>query len=114
MMIESGRFDRHLRRMRAIYARRREVLVGALAAHAPGVRLSGLAAGHHAVAELPAGLDERGTVAAARQRGVGLTGMSAYRADGATVPTALVLGFGNLTESRIRRGVAAVADLLSS
>ncbi|MCZ0978623.1 hypothetical protein O1L60_03620 [Streptomyces diastatochromogenes] len=34
-MIESGRFDRHLRRMRATYAARRSALVAALAEHAP-------------------------------------------------------------------------------
>src|SRR5215831_2016368 len=50
MLIESGRYDRHLRRMRAVYSRRRGTLVGALARHAPGVRVTGLAAGFHAVA----------------------------------------------------------------
>jgi len=52
-LIESGRYDRQLRRMRATYARRRGALVDALAEHAPAVRLSGLAAGFHAVAHLP-------------------------------------------------------------
>jgi GntR family transcriptional regulator/MocR family aminotransferase len=53
LLIESGRYDRHLRRMRAEYATRRDVLVHALAEHAPGVRVTGLAAGFHAVAHLP-------------------------------------------------------------
>jgi GntR family transcriptional regulator/MocR family aminotransferase len=48
-MIQTGRYDRHLRRMRALYTRRRDALAGALAGHAPAVRLSGLAAGFHAV-----------------------------------------------------------------
>ena len=51
--IESGRYDRHLRTMRAVYKRRRELLVGALARHAPAVRVTGLAAGCHAVLQLP-------------------------------------------------------------
>ncbi len=38
--------------------------------------------------------------------------MSAYRFDGATTPPRLVLGFGNLTEQAIERGIAAVGDLL--
>ncbi len=67
-MVESGRFDRHLRRMRKAYLGRRNALVEALAEHAPGVRVSGLAAGFHAVAHLPAGLDEREVVAAAAGR----------------------------------------------
>ena len=52
-LIESGRFDRHLRRMRGIYAARRKVLIEALARHAPEVELRGLAAGFHAVAQPP-------------------------------------------------------------
>ena len=37
-LLESGRYDRHLRTMRASYARRRAALVEALAAHAPARR----------------------------------------------------------------------------
>ena len=44
-LLESGRYDRHLRRMRAVYAARRARLVTALGRHAPAVRLTGLAAG---------------------------------------------------------------------
>jgi GntR family transcriptional regulator/MocR family aminotransferase len=111
-LIESGRYDRHLRRMRSVYAKRRRALVEALARHAPDVALGGLAAGFHAVAHLPGRADEQSVVGAARQRSVGLYGMSGYRSDGATEPTQLVLGFGNLTEDSIRAGIAAVSDLL--
>jgi hypothetical protein len=58
-LIESGRYDRHLRHMRALYAERRAALAEALAAHVPGLTLTGLAAGFHAVAHLPDGLQER-------------------------------------------------------
>ncbi|KKD04604.1 PLP-dependent aminotransferase family protein [Streptomyces sp. WM6386] len=111
-LIESGRYDRHLRRMRTTYATRRTALVEALTAHAPAVRLSGMAAGFHAVAHLPATADEHALVDAARTRGVGLYGMSACRTSGAAEPPQLVLGFGNVTERAITDGVAAVADLL--
>jgi GntR family transcriptional regulator / MocR family aminotransferase len=111
-LMESGRYDRHLRRMRARYARRRGVLVDALARHAPAVRVTGLAAGFHALAHLPDGADERHVVAAARERGVGLYGMNGFRADGATAPPRLVLGFGNLGDRAVAEGIADVADLL--
>jgi GntR family transcriptional regulator/MocR family aminotransferase len=113
-LIQSGRFDRHLRRMRGVYAQRRAALVEALAQHAPRVRLTGLAAGFHAVAHLPDGADERAVVEAARARSIGLYGMSAQRSTRATTPPQLVLGFGNLSERAIRDGIAAVADLLDS
>jgi GntR family transcriptional regulator/MocR family aminotransferase len=112
-LLESGRYDRHLRRMRAIYASRRTRLIAILARHAPGVRLTGLAAGFHAVAHLPAGADEQAVVAAARERRVGLYGMSGFRASGAAGPPQLVLGFGQVGERAIEPGIGAVADLLN-
>jgi len=51
-------------------------------------------------------------VAEARTRSVGLYGMSMYRPSGASGAPALVLGFGNLTESAIERGIATIADRL--
>jgi GntR family transcriptional regulator / MocR family aminotransferase len=113
-LIESGRYDRHLRRMRTRYAGRREALVQALARYAPEVELTGLAAGFHAVAHLPATASEKTVIAAARERSVGLYGMSACRSTGATTPPRLVLGFGDLTESAIHTGIATVGDLLRS
>jgi GntR family transcriptional regulator / MocR family aminotransferase len=111
-LLESGRYDRHLRRMRAVYAGRRDVLITALARHAPGVRLTGLAAGFHAVAHLPAAADERAVVAAARERLVGLYGMGEFRAADAAAPPQLVLGFGQVGERAIEPGIEAVGDLL--
>ncbi|GAA3238803.1 PLP-dependent aminotransferase family protein [Streptomyces lavendulae] len=112
-LIESGRFDRHLRRMRATYASRRTALVAALAEHAPEVAVTGLAAGFHAVAHLPVGVDEDQVVAAARTRSVGLYGMSACRASRTDEPARLVLGFGNVGVRAIADGIATVPDLLT-
>jgi GntR family transcriptional regulator / MocR family aminotransferase len=38
--------------------------------------------------------------------------MSTYRSTHATTPPQLVLGFGNLTERAIEKGIAAAGDLL--
>jgi GntR family transcriptional regulator / MocR family aminotransferase len=92
-LIESGRFDRHLRRMRKIYAGKRDALVAALNEHAPDVRVSGLAAGFHAVAQLAPGASEAAVVEAAQPRGVGIYGMSANRSSRSPHPPQLVLGF---------------------
>jgi GntR family transcriptional regulator/MocR family aminotransferase len=111
-LLRSGRYDRHLRKMRGVYARRRAALIEALGRHAPEVRLTGLAAGFHAVAHLPAAADEDAVVAQARRRGVGLYGMRTFRALGGDTPPQLVLGFGLVGERAIEAGIAAVADLL--
>ena len=111
-LLRSGRYDRHLRKMRGMYARRRAVLIDALERHAPGVRLTGLAAGFHAVAHLPESADEDTVVAEARRRSVGLYGMAPFRAVRVPAPPQLVLGFGLTGERVIETGIAAVADLL--
>jgi GntR family transcriptional regulator/MocR family aminotransferase len=111
-LLESGRYDRHLRRMRAIYASRRARLIAALAQHAPGIRLTGLAAGFHAVAHLPASADEEAVAAAARERQVGLYPMGSYRVTGTAAPPQLVMGFGQVGERAIEPAIATVADLL--
>ncbi|HEV7711244.1 MAG TPA: PLP-dependent aminotransferase family protein [Asanoa sp.] len=113
-LIESGRYDAHLRRMRRAYAAKRVALTEALRQHAPHLRLTGLDAGFHAVAELADGADEAAVVAAAARRSVRLHGMDRYRAHGrgANGRAAIVFGFGDLNEHAIRSGVGAIADLL--
>ena len=111
-LIESGRYDRHLRQMRGVYGARRDALVASLGKHAAHVSLQGLAAGFHAVAHLAADASEASVVAGASDRSIGLYGMSSYRPSGRSGPPQLVLGFGNLAEAAIQRGIAAIGDLL--
>src|SRR5262249_45373212 len=99
--------------MRAIYAGRRARLIDVLARHAPGIRLTGLAAGFHAVAHLPAGADEQAVVAAARERRGGLGGGGKVRAVPPAGPPPPARGFGQVGERAIEPGIAAVADLLN-
>jgi GntR family transcriptional regulator/MocR family aminotransferase len=115
ILLTSGRYDRHLRHMRTVYAARRSALVEAFGGHAPGVRLTGLAAGFQAVALLPPGSDELAVIAAARERRVGLYSLAEYRGqpDAATDPPGLVVGFGNVSERSINPAIAAIADLLA-
>jgi GntR family transcriptional regulator/MocR family aminotransferase len=110
-LMESGRYDRHLRRTRAEYAARRETLLAALAEHAPGLRVTGLAAGFHAVLHLPGNAVEAQVVAQALARGVGLHGMAGMRRVSTAGPQ-LVLGFGDTPRPAITAGIAAIGDLL--
>jgi GntR family transcriptional regulator/MocR family aminotransferase len=113
-LLTTGRYDRHLRRMRTVYAARRTALTDAFARHAPRVRLTGLAAGFQAVAPLPPGADETAVIAAARERRVGLYGIGGYRGNPDTAaPPGLVMGFGNVRERAIEPAIAAIADQLS-
>jgi len=116
LLMETGRFDRHLRRVREIYRARRDVLATEVElAFGPG-RLQGLAAGCHALLRLPDGTSESAVVETAATMGVRVNGLGHYRfvaADGEAesrpLPPALVLGFGNVSEQRISRGIRTLA-----
>ena len=76
--IASGAYDRHVRSMRLRYRRRRDQLIAALAKRAPGIRVTGMAAGLQAVLELPRGT-ERSVVQAAAEQGLAVSGMADFR-----------------------------------
>ena len=76
--IASGAYDRHVRSMRLRYRRRRDELVAALAKKAPGIRVTGMAAGLQAVLELPRGT-ERSVVQSAARQGLAVSGMAEFR-----------------------------------
>jgi GntR family transcriptional regulator / MocR family aminotransferase len=76
--IASGAYERHVRAMRLRYRRRRNQLVAALAQRAPGIRVTGIAAGLQAVLELPRGT-ERAVVQAATWQGLAVSGMAESR-----------------------------------
>ncbi|MEU7942923.1 PLP-dependent aminotransferase family protein [Microbispora bryophytorum] len=106
-----GEFDRHLRRMRPVYRRRRDALLDALRTHVPELRPAGIAAGQHVVAWLPPGLDEAAVVAAAARHGLGIQGVGRFRIAGAG-PGGLIFGYAILSESAIAEGVALLATAI--
>jgi GntR family transcriptional regulator/MocR family aminotransferase len=91
--ITSGAYDRHVRRQRLNYRRRRDRLIAALSRHAPDVRLTGIAAGLHAVAELPPGQPEQQVIARAAARGVAIEGLGGYALGDHVRGPALVIGY---------------------
>jgi GntR family transcriptional regulator/MocR family aminotransferase len=103
--VSSGRFDRHLRRNRAIYRRRRDALVAALHEHVPEAEVAGIAAGLHLVATFPEGIDEKRLVDAAAGQSVGVKGMSPHRFFGSSGPPAILMGYGAISEAAIEPGI---------
>jgi GntR family transcriptional regulator / MocR family aminotransferase len=109
--IARGELDRHLRRMRPRYQRRREALLEALARHLPKARVEEGAAGLYELALLPKDVDEAALVAAAAARGVGLEGLSLHRFAANGAP-GLVLGFAGVPEAAIEKSTRRVAEAL--
>jgi len=93
-LLGSGAYQRHLRRARLVYLRRRRALLDALATALPGVRVGGVAAGLHLVVPVPGPAAEAAAVAGLRAVGVPadpLGGTSSGRAGhGVVVGTARV------------------------
>ncbi|WP_187437695.1 PLP-dependent aminotransferase family protein [Actinomadura decatromicini] len=112
--IESGQYDRHVRRMRQRYRARRDLLVAALAERAPHVAVTGIAAGLHAVLRLPPGTEAAAVEAAARA-GVALDGLAAFRHPDSPEPhrDGLVVGYAAPSEHRYRPALHALCRVLA-
>jgi GntR family transcriptional regulator/MocR family aminotransferase len=105
--LERGELDRHLRRTRPAYRRRRDVLVAALR----GLQLDGVAAGLHALARLPEGVGEAEIVAAAAAAGVAVDALGPHVAGAPRAP-ALLLGYTRLGEAALARAGALLRAAL--
>jgi GntR family transcriptional regulator / MocR family aminotransferase len=111
--IEAGHFASHIRRMRRVYAQRRQVLEEVwrreLGEAAP---LSGTTTGMHVVAGLPPGLDEP-LSEAARARGIVAQSLASLSA-GAAPHSGLVLGYGAAHDQEVRDRGTELARLVAA
>ena len=133
-LLRSGDLERHVRRMRLEYARRRAALVDGLvdgladgpvpevaeagnggrpvtAGRVP-FRLLGDTAGMHVVLRLPDGYPAARLVKAAAARGVRVYPLDRYYA-GPPAMSGLILGYGTATQPQLRRAAAELAALLA-
>lgn len=108
-LIAGGDLERHIRRMRHEYARRRAAVVGLLGEVAPG-QLLGDTAGMHIVLELPPPRASE-VAAAAWERGVAVATLDRYYAGPAT-RGGLVLGYGGASLGDVTAGCRILAEIL--
>lgn len=113
-LIRSGAFERHLRRVRREYRRRRDALLAALAARTPALAADGIAAGLHLVLRLPEGVSEAALVAAVRERGVYVSGLRSFTDGAPPSPGGLVIGYGHPPANGFPAAVAALAEALAA
>jgi GntR family transcriptional regulator/MocR family aminotransferase len=107
--IARGELDRHVRRMRLRYQRRREALLRALARWLPDAQVSDADAGLFELVRLPEGIGESQLLRAAGKRGVGAEGLALHRfaPEG---PPGVLLGYGNLSEPAIEQGIRLLGE----
>lgn len=115
--IRNGHYDKHIRRMRARYRRRRDTLVDRLRRFAPAVGVSGLSAGLHLLLTLPDGT-EAGLLRRAGEAGVGVAGLSRLRHPLAgpqvPCPDGVVVNFGTPAEHAFGPAVDALCAVLDA
>lgn len=111
-LINSGAYERHVRRVRRKNERRRAALLEAVGRYLPGdATVAGTAAGLHVVLWLPflRPRDEPAVVAAALGKGVGVYPVSPLFASSTHRmqhrATGLILGYASLTPEQIDRGI---------
>jgi GntR family transcriptional regulator / MocR family aminotransferase len=110
-LIESGEYERHIRRARTAYRRRRDALIAALRAHLPELPVEGVAAGLHVLVRLPPETDDEAVAARAEARGVRVTPLSRY-GHSKRAGRGLVIGYGRIHEASIPPAIRALATVV--
>ncbi|HQR35828.1 MAG TPA: PLP-dependent aminotransferase family protein [Blastocatellia bacterium] len=110
--IAEGHLERHLRRMRTLYDKRRQALVRALQQHFAGcVEIVGDNAGMHVMVRLQTGFTDEEVTRRAAQSGVGLVSAQIYYLKESRTGE-FVLGYAGLSERKIQEGIRRLTKAL--
>jgi GntR family transcriptional regulator/MocR family aminotransferase len=112
--ITEGLLEKHLRRMRTLYNRRRGALVQALSRHfGDEVTVFGESAGMHLVIDLRTRHSNAEVIRRAADVGVGISSVEQYYL---RRPPAnrFLLGYGGLSERQIAQGISRLAEAVRS
>lgn len=108
--LRSGNYDRHIRKQRLRYRRRRDTLLAALP---PGLRTSGAAAGLSVVVHLPDAVVEQALMAAAARRGIGVFGLTAGNYFESTPRAGFIVGYAATPERTFPKAVNLLVKSLN-
>ncbi|MFC5286081.1 PLP-dependent aminotransferase family protein [Actinokineospora guangxiensis] len=111
-LVRSLRYDRHLRRMRAVFRRRLDRFTAALAAGVPHLPVTPISAGLHFVVGFPgAGPTEEAVLRAAARRGLKLHALGPCW-HGEARSEGVVVGFGRPPEPAVDGAIGALVEVL--
>ncbi|BCL84021.1 transcriptional regulator [Ktedonobacteria bacterium brp13] len=111
--IVEGHFNRHIRRMRALYAQRQQLLVQAIQQELHDIiELEEHEAGMHLVGWLPPGIDDCLVSQLAAEQGLDVHALSSCSEQPLRRP-GLLLGYAGTNEHEIRAGVKQLAKVLA-
>lgn len=105
--IEDGHFERHINRMRNIYKRKREVLVGELIEYMGKIDILGADAGLHLLLRVNNGMSEEQLLRKAHEAGVGVYGVSNYYYGKRSLDevSTVLLGYAGMDDQDIKKAI---------
>jgi GntR family transcriptional regulator/MocR family aminotransferase len=111
-LLETSAYDRHLRKARRRNRARRDALIVAVERELPGVEVSGISAGLHALVRLPKAVELQALLAGAAAQSLGIYPLNFHQIEPAADVRELVMGYANLSEPAIEEGVRRLAGVL--
>ena len=112
--IAENHFSRHIRRMRKLYAERRQIMINALEKHLGNkIRIQPSSAGLHLTIWLDKPLDDVEISHKLNQKGIINEPLSKY-VFGEKLPPALILGYAAFDEYQIKNGIRELAQIIQS
>jgi GntR family transcriptional regulator/MocR family aminotransferase len=116
--INEGHFERHVRRMRAVYAERQQFLIDALRDECDGlIDAAPAGSGMHLVGWLPPGTDDGDVSRRAAARGVDAIPLSAFTVSRTSARPGVLLGYAHVDRVQMfdaaRRLAAAVRESIA-
>jgi GntR family transcriptional regulator / MocR family aminotransferase len=112
-LIRSGEYDRHIRRVRTVYRRRRDALMEALRHRLPELPVEGVAAGLHVLVRLPPRRDDEAVAVDAERRGLRVVPLSRY-SHSKRAGAGLVIGYGCIHEASIPPAIRVLAAAIGA
>ncbi|HUH59554.1 MAG TPA: PLP-dependent aminotransferase family protein [Candidimonas sp.] len=113
--LAEGYLSSHVRRVRNLYASRRQCLIHAIQRrYGNSLEIIGDDAGLHLVLGLPDGVDDMAIAHMALQRGIIVRPLSDYYLDGRQAKKGLLLGFGCVSEEQINAAFPTLGEVIDA
>jgi GntR family transcriptional regulator/MocR family aminotransferase len=112
-LLATGDYDRHVRRIRRHYRKRRDTAIEALRREIPDAAVDGYAAGLHLLLRLPQDVDEDRYIAAAEQHGVAVLGVSQMYGTQAPRP-GVIIQYGRTTPSMLEEAAKRLGAAMNA
>lgn len=110
--INEGYLERHIRKMRSIYDKRRQTLVKALKKYfGKRAKILGEKAGIHVMARLNTNLSDEEIIQRAASFGIGMMSASPHYM-GHCPKGEFIFGYGELTETKLEEGIIKLAEII--